>query len=295
MGVEPSVRGWHKTALAGPLGAAAAAGVVMDLDADQLHTARLPRLRHRVGHQSLRDRRRRRHGEAHARGPRRGIRRAHGAARRARFHRRRRRARRALRTAGRGVERRPSPSCFVRPGQALGDRARLREDLSVLRVDPGGGAAARGASRTAAARAGEIGESRDRRLGVRRSAERQRRAARHDGRAVQHSVLRGARADRRSRPIPRCTRALRSTTPRGASSRGASRSSSIPRWKRRIRGTTARASSSSSRTANDAAARCSIRTACRPIRAPKPSCWTSFSASPRGSCRRRARAKSCAK
>lgn len=39
MGVEPSVRGWHKTALAGPLGAAAAAGVVMGLDADQLHTA----------------------------------------------------------------------------------------------------------------------------------------------------------------------------------------------------------------------------------------------------------------
>src|SRR5687768_8626550 len=39
MGVEPSVRGWHKTALAGPLGAAAAAGVVMNLDADPLHTA----------------------------------------------------------------------------------------------------------------------------------------------------------------------------------------------------------------------------------------------------------------
>jgi 2-methylcitrate dehydratase PrpD len=39
MGVEPSVRGWHKTALAGPLGAAAAAGVIMDLDADRLHTA----------------------------------------------------------------------------------------------------------------------------------------------------------------------------------------------------------------------------------------------------------------
>jgi 2-methylcitrate dehydratase PrpD len=39
MGVEPSVRGWHKTALAGPLGAAVAAGVVMDLDGDALFTA----------------------------------------------------------------------------------------------------------------------------------------------------------------------------------------------------------------------------------------------------------------
>ena len=39
MGVEPSVRGYHKTALAGPLGAAVAAGIVMDLDADRLFTA----------------------------------------------------------------------------------------------------------------------------------------------------------------------------------------------------------------------------------------------------------------
>ena len=39
MGVEPSVRGYHKTALAGPLGAAVAAGVVMQLDSDRLFTA----------------------------------------------------------------------------------------------------------------------------------------------------------------------------------------------------------------------------------------------------------------
>jgi len=39
MGVEPSVRGYHKTALAGPVGAAIAAGVVMKLNPDQLLTA----------------------------------------------------------------------------------------------------------------------------------------------------------------------------------------------------------------------------------------------------------------
>ena len=39
MGVEPSRRGWHKTAVAGPVGAAVAAGVVMNLNADQLMTA----------------------------------------------------------------------------------------------------------------------------------------------------------------------------------------------------------------------------------------------------------------
>lgn len=39
MGVEPSVRGYHKTALAGPLGAAVAAGVVMSLNRDQLLAA----------------------------------------------------------------------------------------------------------------------------------------------------------------------------------------------------------------------------------------------------------------
>ena len=36
MGVQPSIRGYHKTALAGPLGAAVAAGVVMNLGAEQL-------------------------------------------------------------------------------------------------------------------------------------------------------------------------------------------------------------------------------------------------------------------
>ena len=39
MGVEPSRRGYHKTALAGPLGAATAAGVVMSLNPDQLFAA----------------------------------------------------------------------------------------------------------------------------------------------------------------------------------------------------------------------------------------------------------------
>src|SRR3990172_1003609 len=39
MGVEPSVRGYHKTALAGPVGAAVAAGVVMNLNPGQLLTA----------------------------------------------------------------------------------------------------------------------------------------------------------------------------------------------------------------------------------------------------------------
>ncbi len=39
MGVDPSVRGWHKTALAGPVGAAVAAGVVMKLDSNQLLAA----------------------------------------------------------------------------------------------------------------------------------------------------------------------------------------------------------------------------------------------------------------
>jgi 2-methylcitrate dehydratase PrpD len=39
MGVEPSRRGWHKTAVVGPLGAAVAAAVVMNLSADQISTA----------------------------------------------------------------------------------------------------------------------------------------------------------------------------------------------------------------------------------------------------------------
>ena len=39
MGVEPSRRGWHKTAVAGPVGAAVAAAVVMNLSADQMFTA----------------------------------------------------------------------------------------------------------------------------------------------------------------------------------------------------------------------------------------------------------------
>jgi 2-methylcitrate dehydratase PrpD len=39
MGVEPSRRGWHKTAVAGPVGAAVAAAVVMNLSADQIFTA----------------------------------------------------------------------------------------------------------------------------------------------------------------------------------------------------------------------------------------------------------------
>jgi 2-methylcitrate dehydratase PrpD len=39
MGVRPAQRGYHKTAVAGPLGAAVAAGIVMRLPADQLFTA----------------------------------------------------------------------------------------------------------------------------------------------------------------------------------------------------------------------------------------------------------------
>ncbi|MGZ5091369.1 MAG: MmgE/PrpD family protein [Burkholderiales bacterium] len=39
MGVEPSRRGWHKTAVAGPVGAAVAAAVVLNLSADQISTA----------------------------------------------------------------------------------------------------------------------------------------------------------------------------------------------------------------------------------------------------------------
>lgn len=39
MGVRPAQRGYHKTAVAGPLGAAVAAGMVMRLPADQLFTA----------------------------------------------------------------------------------------------------------------------------------------------------------------------------------------------------------------------------------------------------------------
>ena len=39
MGVAPSVRGYHQTALAGPVGAAMAAGVVMELSPDQLLNA----------------------------------------------------------------------------------------------------------------------------------------------------------------------------------------------------------------------------------------------------------------
>jgi 2-methylcitrate dehydratase PrpD len=39
MGVEPAIRGYHKTAVAGPLGAAAAAGVIMGLGAEHLFTA----------------------------------------------------------------------------------------------------------------------------------------------------------------------------------------------------------------------------------------------------------------
>jgi 2-methylcitrate dehydratase PrpD len=38
-GVKPSQRGWHKTAVAGPIGAAVAASVVMNLSADQILTA----------------------------------------------------------------------------------------------------------------------------------------------------------------------------------------------------------------------------------------------------------------
>jgi 2-methylcitrate dehydratase PrpD len=36
MGVKPSQRGWHKTAVAGPVGAAVAASVVMNLDAEKM-------------------------------------------------------------------------------------------------------------------------------------------------------------------------------------------------------------------------------------------------------------------
>lgn len=39
MGVRPAQRGYHKTAVAGPLGAAVAAGIVMQLPADRLFTA----------------------------------------------------------------------------------------------------------------------------------------------------------------------------------------------------------------------------------------------------------------
>jgi 2-methylcitrate dehydratase PrpD len=39
MGVQPAQRGYHKTAVAGPLGAAAAAAVIMRLPADELFTA----------------------------------------------------------------------------------------------------------------------------------------------------------------------------------------------------------------------------------------------------------------
>lgn len=39
MGVKPSQRGWHKTAVAGPVGAAAAASVVMNLDAERMLAA----------------------------------------------------------------------------------------------------------------------------------------------------------------------------------------------------------------------------------------------------------------
>lgn len=39
MGVRPAQRGYHKTAVAGPLGAAVAAGIVMRLPADQVFTA----------------------------------------------------------------------------------------------------------------------------------------------------------------------------------------------------------------------------------------------------------------
>ena len=39
MGVKPSQHGWHKTAVAGPVGAAVAAGVVMQLDAGALQRA----------------------------------------------------------------------------------------------------------------------------------------------------------------------------------------------------------------------------------------------------------------
>ena len=39
MGVRPSQHGWHKTAVAGPVGAAVAAGVVMNLSADRIQTA----------------------------------------------------------------------------------------------------------------------------------------------------------------------------------------------------------------------------------------------------------------
>lgn len=39
MGVRPAQRGYHKTAVAGPLGAAVAAGIVMRLPADQMFTA----------------------------------------------------------------------------------------------------------------------------------------------------------------------------------------------------------------------------------------------------------------
>lgn len=39
MGVTPAQRGWHKTAVAGPVGAAVAASIVMKLDAHQIMTA----------------------------------------------------------------------------------------------------------------------------------------------------------------------------------------------------------------------------------------------------------------
>ena len=39
MGVKPSQHGWHKTAVAGPVGAAVAASIIKGLSADQLHTA----------------------------------------------------------------------------------------------------------------------------------------------------------------------------------------------------------------------------------------------------------------
>jgi len=39
MGVKPSQHGWHKTAVAGPVGAAVAASIIKGLTADQLHTA----------------------------------------------------------------------------------------------------------------------------------------------------------------------------------------------------------------------------------------------------------------
>ncbi len=196
MGVTPSQRGWHKTAVVGPVGAAVGVAKLMKLSVEQMQCAVGLACATASG------------TKAFAAGEGGGMEKRMHAGRAAEA------GVRMAQLAARGFTAPPGAiegkfglldvmaGTAAKPellteglGAPLGGRACLHQALSVLRVDTGGGAAVGRTARARAALRGCRQNDLRRCLSVCQDPERKPVAAGHDGRAIQHPVLRCAGVD----------------------------------------------------------------------------------------------------